>query len=107
MADANVEPTTAPNGVYESLPPLKVEYWPDTQTLHIHNGLETSDGETVAPNLAAFYDADGFVAGFLVMHDAETLLKPFLDAVLKKRGISIDGRDGQDSLNSGVPAARE
>ena len=103
MADANVNPT-APNGVYRPLPPIQVEYWPDTQTLHIHNGLGTSDGETVSEGLTGFYDAEGNLAGFLLWCDAETLLKPFLDAVLKKRGIDIDE---QDSLSSELLVAQD
>ena len=88
MADTayttNVSPA-ASNGVFSSLPPIQVEYYPDTQTLHIHNGLGTSDGETVSEGLTGFYDAEGSLAGFLIWCNAETLLKPVIDAVLERR----------------------
>ena len=106
MADANVN-STASNGVFSSLPPIQVEYYPDTQTLHVHNGLETSDGETVTEGLTGFYDADGNLAGFLLWSDAETILKPFVDAILAKRDAEVEEQDGQESLNSGVLIAQE
>ena len=80
--DVNPAPT---KGFFGSLPPIQVEYYPDTQTLHIHNGLETSDGETVSEGLTGFYDAEGNLAGFLIWCNAEELLKPFVDAILEKK----------------------
>ena len=62
-----------------------MEYTPETRTLSIHNGLWTSDGETITKELAVFYDAEGHVAGF-VLESAESLLEPFLDAILSKTG---------------------
>lgn len=106
MADINVNPTV-PNGVYEPLPPIQVEYYPDTQTLHIHNGLGTSDGETVSEGLTGYYDAKGNLAGFLIWSDAETILKPFVDAILAKREANVAEQDGQDSLSSGLLIAQE
>ena len=51
--------------------------------LSIHNGLWTSDGETITKELTVFYDAEGHPAGF-VLDTAELQLKPFLDAVRTK-----------------------
>lgn len=106
MADENVNPAV-PNGAHRSLPPIQVEYYPDTQTLHVHNGLGTSDGETVSEGLTGFYDAKGNLAGFLIWSDAETLLKPFVDAILAKREADVEEQDGRDSLDSGLLIAQE
>ena len=65
------------------LPKLIVHYAPDSQMLSIHNGLWTSDGETITKELTVFYDAEGHPAGF-VLDTAEFQLKSFLDAVRAK-----------------------
>lgn len=72
------------------LPALDVKYFPDTQTLSIYTDRECHEGETLGDGLVVFYDSDDKVAGFLVTYDAETLLKPFVDAILAK---SADERD--------------
>ena len=67
-----------------------VHYAPDSHMLSIHNGLWTSDGETITKELTVFYDAEGHPAGF-VLDTAEFQLKPFLDAVrAKSRGCRHD-----------------
>ena len=107
MADIDVNPD-ASNGAHRPLPPIQVEYYPDTRTLHVHNGLGTSDGETVSEGLTGFYDAKGNLAGFLIWSDAEVLLKPFVDAISAKRGAAkFEEQDGQGSLDSGLLIAQE
>ena len=69
----------------EPLPEVIVSYSADTQTLSIHNGAGTADGEDMARGLTVFYDAEGNVAGF-VLESTELLLKPLLDVVLYRNG---------------------
>ena len=71
----------------EPLPEVIVSYSADTQTLSIHNGAGTADGEDMARGLTVFYDAEGNVAGF-VLESTELLLKPLLDVVLSRTGHS-------------------
>ena len=70
----------------EPLPEVIVSYSPDTQTLSVHNGAGTADGEDIARGLTVFYDAEGNVAGF-VLESTELLLKPLLDVVLSKNKV--------------------
>ena len=92
----------------EGLPELEVKYFPDTQTLSVYTDRECHEGETLSSGFAVFYDSDDKAAGFLVMYDAERLLKPFVDAILAKRGIDTDEQqDRQDSSDSGVLIAQE
>lgn len=83
MANAEVKPTTT-GAFYDSLPQAQVEYWPDTQTLTVYTDKECHEGETLSHGFVVFYDADDNVAGFMV-DGAETLLKPFVDAILEKK----------------------
>jgi hypothetical protein len=69
----------------EPLPEVIVSYSADTQTLSIHSGAGTADGEDMARGLTVFYDAEGNVAGF-VLESTELLLKPLLDVVLYRNG---------------------
>ena len=94
-------------GLEEGLPALDVKYFPDTQTLSIYTDRECHEGETLGDGLVVFYDSDDKVAGFLVTYDAETILKPFVDAILAKRDAEVEEQDGQESLNSGVLIAQE
>ncbi len=65
---------------------LIVEYCPDTGTLSVSTQKRLGEGFTVTPNLVVFYDpVDADVPVGFVMHSAETELKPFLDAILKKQ----------------------
>jgi hypothetical protein len=50
----------------EPLPEVIVSYSADTQTLSIHSGAGTADGEDMARGLTVFYDAEGNVAGFVL-----------------------------------------
>jgi uncharacterized protein YuzE len=65
------------------------EYFPDTGTLYVDNGKPFGEGETIARNLVVFYDRENEneVVGMMIDH-AETVLKPFVDAILAKHGVS-------------------
>ena len=76
----------APLGnIGEGLPELEVKYYPDTQTLTLYTDRNFHEGETLSSGFVVFYDADDNVAGFQVTYGAETLLKPFVDAILEKK----------------------
>ena len=67
----------------EPPPEVEVFYTPETQTLSIQNGLRVKDGEEIARGVTAFYDAEGSLVA-IDLESAELLLKPFLDAVMRK-----------------------
>ena len=58
---------------------LSIYYDPATDTLSLWNGQATSDGDDVADNLTADFNAEGDVVGFTLEHAAE-LLGPVLSA---------------------------
>ena len=65
------------------------EYFPETGTLYVDRGKPFGEGETIAKNLVVFFDQDNEneVIGIMIEH-AETVLKPFVDAMLAKHGVS-------------------
>ena len=53
------------------------------------NGKPFGDGETIAKGLVVFYDRENEseVVGLCIEFDAETVLKPFVNAILAKYGV--------------------
>ena len=84
---------TPSGSIGEGLPELQVNYYPDTQTLTVYTDRDCHEGETLSSGFVVFYDADDNVAGFMVSYAAETLLKPFVDAILAKNGLNAAERD--------------
>ncbi|MCE2501763.1 MAG: DUF2283 domain-containing protein [Dehalococcoidia bacterium] len=72
-----------------------VKYYPETETLYITNGKPLGEGDNVAKDVVAFYDKDNEceVVG-LYIECAELVLKPFVDAILAKHGVSKVGTSG-------------
>ena len=72
-----------------------VKYYPETETLYITNGKPLGEGDNVAKDVVAFYDKDNEceVVG-LYIECAESVLKPFVDAILAKHGVSKVGTSG-------------
>ena len=70
-----------------------VLYYPDTQTLVIENGARRAVGEQVAKGVVVFYaeqeggELDHDVTA-VTIDNAEVTLKPFVDAILSKYGVS-------------------
>jgi hypothetical protein len=69
-----------------------VEYFPDTQTLIIGSGRYLADGDDVAKNVMVFFAAEEGETGWdevaaIEIEFAETVLKPFVDAILTKYGV--------------------
>ena len=67
----------------EGLDPLVARYTPGTQVLTLQAGraVEIADSEAVARQLVAHYNAEKSLVALDIL-DAETTLRPFLDAVL-------------------------
>ena len=72
-----------------------VKYYPETETLYITNGKPFGEGDNVAKDVVVFYDQEkeSEVVG-LYIECAEWVLKPFVDAILAKHGISKVGTSG-------------
>lgn len=72
-----------------------VLYYPDTQTLVIENGARRAEGEQVAKGVMVFYaeeeggELDHDVTA-VTIENAEVTLKPFVDAILAKHGVTLD-----------------
>lgn len=72
-----------------------VKYYPETETLYITNGKPFGEGDNVAKDVVVFHDQEKEceVVG-LYIECAEWVLKPFVDAILAKHGISKVGTSG-------------
>ena len=79
---------------YQEAQPL-VKYYPETETLYVTNGKPLGEGDNVAKDVVVFYDQENEceVVG-LYIECAELVLKPFVDAVLAKHGVSKVGTSG-------------
>ena len=76
------------------LPPAKVFYEPVYQVLVIENGEPSEVGEEMARQVHIMYDKDvdnaPTSAVTILIDSAEVVLKPFVDAILVKHGITPD-----------------
>ena len=66
-----------------------VKYYPDTDTLCITNGKPLGEGDDVCRDVVAFFDKENpsEVVG-LTIECAEAVLKPFVEAILAKHGVT-------------------
>ena len=72
----------------EPLPEATVVYIPETDTLYIENGRLREDAEEMAAGVLVYYDKhDEASAVALCIEPAETVLQPFVDAILAKYGV--------------------
>ena len=72
--------------------PAQVEYIPESQVLFIENGQDSAIGDDFAEHIIVHYDNDDVavpasLTAIRIDH-AEYVLKPFVDAILAKYGIS-------------------
>ena len=67
----------------------EVKYYADTQTLCITNGRPLGEGDDVCKDVVAFFDRENpsEVVG-VTIECAEEVLKPFVDAILAKHGVT-------------------
>ena len=83
---------------WKTLPDAAVQYSPETQTLYISNGQPARMGEEIAKWVVVFTDEDPEAASSvddaspvsIQIDAAETVLKPFVDAILAKYGLNPD-----------------
>ena len=80
---------------WETLPSADVKYSPETQTLYISNGQPARMGQEIARWVIVFTDEDPEADNnvndaspvSIQIDAAETVLKPFVDAILAKYGV--------------------
>ena len=80
---------------WKALPNADVQYSPEPQTLYISNGQPALMGEEIAKWVVVFTDEDPEAASSvddaspvsIQIDAAETVLKPFVDAILAKYGV--------------------
>lgn len=80
--------------IWESPPPALVEYFPEGQVLLIENGQRSAAGEEMSENIIVHYDKDEpdapSSAVAIRIDSAEHVLRPFVDAILAKYGLTRD-----------------
>ena len=76
------------------LPEARVSYEPQHQVLDIHTGKQSEVGEEMARGIHIMYAEDmadaPALAVTILIQSAETVLKPFVDAILSKHGITTE-----------------
>lgn len=71
-----------------SLPKPAVVYIPESQILYIENGQLRDEAEEMARNTLIYYGKEDETSAVAIRIDrAETVLKPFVDAILAKYGV--------------------
>ena len=79
---------------WEPVSPAQVEYIPESQVLLIENGHDSAVGDEFAEHIIVHYDNDDVSAPASLtairIDHAEYVLKPFVDAILAKYGVSVD-----------------
>lgn len=71
-----------------------MEYSPESQVLFIENGQNSAVGDDFAEHIIVHYDNDDIAAPSSLtairIDHTEHVLKPFVDAILAKYGVSLD-----------------
>ena len=71
-----------------SMPKPEVVYIPESQILYIENGQLRDEAEEMARNTLIYYGKEDETSAVAIRIDrAETVLKPFVDAILAKYGV--------------------
>ena len=82
---------TAKYPLWKSPPPARVEYNPERDSLFIYSGRAGVVSQEMADNIIVHYDKDKpderCSAVAIRIDSAERVLKPFVDAILKKHGV--------------------
>ena len=83
-------------------PPAQVEYIPESQVLFIENGQDGAVGDDFAEHIVVHYDNDDVAEPASLtairIDRAEYVLKPFVDAILAKYGVSVDASQNHTKL---------
>ena len=90
--------------VNHPLPEPRSEYYQEEGILYVDNGKPFGEGETIARGLVVFYDRenDDEVVGMCIETDAESVLKPFVDAILAKYGVKPEAAPPDASKSATV-----
>ena len=91
----------------DALSEANVKYWAADQVLEILNGKPLGDGEEISQFITMFYDREKENEVVAIRLDfAESVLKPFVDAILAKYGVSVDAAQNhcQEKVKAGVEA---
>ena len=83
--------------------PAQVEYIPESQVLFIENGQGSAVGDDFAEHIVVHYDNEDVatpasLTAIRIDH-AEYVLKPFVDAILAKYGVSVDAAQNHKQAN--------
>lgn len=98
------EPISAPKNI-DALSEATVKYWAADQVLEILNGKSLGEGEEIAQFITVFYDRENENEVVAIRLDfAESVLKPFVDAILAKYGVSPDNAKTQKQTTPQVGA---
>ena len=80
---------TCPSAEPPPLADANVVYYPELAALHIQNGKPFREGEEIARGVTVFYDLENECEVVAVHIDAaEAVLRPFVEAILARHGIS-------------------
>ena len=94
---------------WEPASPARVEYIPESQVLFIENGQDSAVGDDFAEHIVVHYDNDDVNAPASLtairIDHAESVLKPFIDAILAKYSVSLDA--AQNHSQKKVKASAE
>lgn len=94
------EPISVPQDI-DALSEATVKYWAADQVLEILNGKSLGDGEEIAQFITVFYDRENKNEVVAVRLDfAESVLKPFVDAILAKYGVLLNDTQTQTQNKS-------
>lgn len=100
------DPISQPD--WKPAPPAQVEYIPESQVLFIENGQGSVVGDDFAEHIIVHYDNDDVAAPASLtairIDRAEYVLKPFVDAILAKYGVSPDNAEAQNQTTPQVGA---
>ena len=98
------EPISVPQDT-DALSEATVKYWAADQVLEIHNGKPLGDGEEISQFITVFYDREKENEVVAIRLDfAESVLKPFVDAILAKYGVSPDNAEAQKQTTPQIGA---
>ena len=102
-------PINPAQAVWQALPNANVQYSPETQTLYIGNGQPARMGDEFAKWVVVFTDEDPEAdqdaaanVAAIQIDAAESVLKPFVDAILAKYGVKPEAAPSAASKSSAV-----
>ena len=93
--------------------PAQVEYIPESQVLLIENGIDSAVGDDFAEHIIVHYDNDAVNAitslTAIRIDHAEYVLKPFVDSILAKYGVSVNAAQNhsQAKVKVGVKSTED